>query len=322
MDRRLFIQLGALATAGAMLPFSALAEERVRQLEILIPSGPGGGWDITGRTIEGVLRSENLIGSARVQNVAGAGGTVGLATFVNQFNANPNALMISGLVMVTNIISNKSPVDLTMVTPIARLTGEYEAVAVPANSPYTSIEQLLADFKANPGSISWVGGSAGGTDHLVAGMIAKAAGVKPTDLTYVGYPSGGEIQAAVLGGQATAGISGLSEFAEHVASGGMRLLAITAPERQDGIDAPTLKEAGADVDVVNWRGVFAAPGISAEDRANLQTMVAEMVKSDAWKQEVANRKWTDVYLEGDEFGAFAATEAERIGGLLKELGLA
>ncbi|MDB5657983.1 MAG: putative tricarboxylic transport rane protein [Cypionkella sp.] len=319
MERRNFLRLAACGSALSMIALPSWAQA-VDQLKILIPSGPGGGWDITGRTIDKVLREAGLIGGARVQNVAGAGGTVGLATFVNQSQGDASAVMIGGLVMVTNIISNKSPVDLSMVTPIARLTGEYEAVAVPANSPYQTLDQLIADFKANPQSVSWVGGSAGGTDHLVCALLAKAAGVSPSDVTYVGYPSGGEIQAAVLGGQATAGVSGLSEFSEHAASGGMRILGLTAPERVAGVDIPTLREQGLDVDVVNWRGVFAAPGISTEDRAKLSGIIDAMVKSDLWAAELTARNWTGIYLQGDEFGAFVAEESKRIGTLLSELG--
>jgi putative tricarboxylic transport membrane protein len=322
MERRDFLKT---ITAAGLLPLlggtSAFGQD-IANLQITIPTGPGGGWDITGRAIDGALREADLISSSKISNIAGAGGTVGLATFVNQSKGKADAILIGGMVMVTNIISNKSPVDLSMVTPIARLTGEYEAVAVPADSPYKDLASLLADFKADPQKVSWVGGSAGGTDHIVAALIAQANGLQPKDLTYIGYPSGGEIQAAVLGGQATAGVSGLSEFVEHVASGGMRLLGITAPDRVSGVDVPTLKEQGIDVDVVNWRGVFAAPGIADHEKATLLKMIDEMVKSEPWLAEVKKRNWTSIYLPGDEFGAFVADEAVRIGDALKKLGLA
>ncbi|MFK8253046.1 Bug family tripartite tricarboxylate transporter substrate binding protein [Ancylobacter terrae] len=320
MERRSFLKMAAALAALPATGTLARAQD-FAQLKILIPSGPGGGWDITGRTVDKVLRGAGLVGSSRITNVAGAGGTVGLATFVNQYRRDPAALMVGGLVMVTNILSNKSPVNLTNVTPIARLTGEFQAVAVPANSPFKTLGDLVAAFKADPQKVSWVGGSAGGTDHIVAALIAAQLGIPATALTYVGYPSGGEIQAAVLGGQASVGVSGLSEFSEHVAAGGMRLLGITAPERIAGIDAPTLREQGIDVEISNWRGLFAAPDISAKDREALLALIGAMVKTDLWAQELKARNWTSVYLPGEEFAAFIAAENRRIGATLKELGL-
>lgn len=322
MNRRNLFKSGVAAYAVACLPFAARAEQVLAQMEMLVPSGPGGGWDTTGRSIDSALREGGLIGGSRIQNVPGAGGTVGLATFVNQFAGNPSAVMVGGLVMVSNIIANKSPVDLSMTTPLARLTGEYEAVAVPADSPYATIQDLIADFTAKPGTISWVGGSAGGIDHVVVGLISQACGVPAASATYVGYPSGGEIQTAVLGAQATAGVSGLSEFIGHAEGGGMRILAVTAPERIPGIDVPTLKEAGLDIEVINWRGLFGAAEISAEERAALEGMITEMVAGEAWQRELKARNWTGLHMGGEEFAAFIADEAKRIEGVLKDLGLA
>lgn len=314
--------LKSALVAGAIC-FGAIAAsaQSMPNVDILIPTGPGGGWDSTGRTVDRVLKSEGLIGGSSISNVAGAGGTVGLAAFINQHTADPDALLVSGMVMITNVLSNKAPVNLSMVTPVARLTGEYQAIAVPANSPIKTIAEAIDQLKSDPQSVTWVGGSAGGTDHVVAAMVADAVGVDPTKIPYVGYPSGGEIQAAVLSGQATLGVSGLSEFAEHVASGGMRILAVTAPARIAGVDAPTLVESGVNVEVVNWRGLFAAPGISDKERAVLVTLIENMAKTEAWKKELATRKWTDTFLSGDDFGKFVAAEQERIQRILKRLGL-
>lgn len=320
MKRREFIGLVSAALALPALGRPAMAQA-VNQLKIMVPSGPGGGWDTTGRTVEQVLRGAGLIGSARVTNIPGAGGTIGLATFVNQNRNDAQAILVGGLVMATNIISNRSAVDLSMVRPLARLTGEYQAVAVPAASPYATLGDLLDDFRAKKRGVSWVGGSAGGTDHIMAALIAKAVGIGIGDLTYVGYPSGGEIQAAVLGAQASVGVSGLSEFSEHAAGGGMRILAVSAPERIPGVDVPTLREAGVDVELVNWRGLFAAPDISDEDQARLLGLVEAMVETPEWKAELERRNWTSTYLGGAEFGAFLEAENARLKAVLAELGL-
>ncbi len=179
---------------------------------IMAPAAPGGGWDQTARSLQQVMQKEGISGNVQVMNVPGAGGTIGLAQFTGQNNGNPNALIVGGYVMVGAILTNKSPVSLKDVTPIARLTGEYEAIVVPTSSDIKTMDDLVAKLKADPGSVSWGGGSAGGTDHIAVGLIAKAVGVDPTKINYVAFSGGGEALAAILGGQVTAGISGYGEF--------------------------------------------------------------------------------------------------------------
>ena len=250
--------LGSAAVALALIACgNALAIDSVK---ILVPAAPGGGWDQTGRALQAALQSDGLAKKITVDNKGGAGGTIGIAQFVSSSKGDPNALMMGGMVMVGAIITNKSPVNLSQVTPIARLTGEYEVVVVPGTSKIQSLKELIAQFKANPGSVAWGGGSAGGSDHILAGMIAQASGVEPAKVNYIAYAGGGEAQAAIMGGHVAAGISGFGEFAAQIKSGKLRALGISADKRVPGIDIPTLKEQGVDVEMVNWRAVFAAPG--------------------------------------------------------------
>ena len=253
--------LGALFAAVLAVP--ALAAD----YSIIAPANPGGGWDQTARTMQDVLQKEGISRSVQVQNVPGAGGTIGLAQFAEQHKGDPNALIIGGYVMVGAVLTNNSPVSLADVTPIARLTGEYEAVVVPAASPHQTMADLVAALKADPGAVSWAGGSAGGTDHIAVGLIAQAAGVDPTKINYIAYSGGGEALAAILGNQVTAGVSSLGEFQSQIEAGTMRLLAVSAPERIEGVDAPTLKEAGLDVELQNWRMVAAGPDLTGVDPA-------------------------------------------------------
>ena len=322
MDRRQFLA----GTAGAVVTLPMLGNfafaQMVDQLQLFVPADPGGGWDQTARVMEEVLRANDLISSARVTNVGGAGGTVGLPQFVNQFSGEGDALMVGGMVMIGAIIANKAPVDLTAVTPIARLTGEFEAVVVPKDSPHQDMASLVEALKADPGAVSWAGGSAGGTDHILVGLIAKEVGVDPTAISYVAFAGGGEALAALLGNQVTAGVSGWGEFAEQVEAGNLRVLAISAPERVEGIDAPTLMEQGIDVELLNWRGVFGPPGLEDAERQALIDFTGKMVETDSWQQQLAERNWTGLYLPGDEFVAYVEQDAERIEGILKDLGLA
>lgn len=323
LSRREFLMNTAVASAAlTAFPFSAALAQEAPQLALFVPAAPGGGWDQTARTMEQVLRSEKLISGAQITNVGGAGGTVGLPQFISRYKGKGNSLMVGGMVMVGAIIANKSANNLSEVTPIARLTGEFEALVVPAASPFKTAADFIAALKADPTKVPVAGGSAGGSDHIVFGLIAKAAGVDPTKISYVPFAGGGEALAALLGNQVAGGISGYGEFSEQVKAGTLRVLAISSDTRQEGIDAPTLKEAGIDVELFNWRGVFAPPDISAEDKAAMVKLMEDMTKSAAWAEECKNRQWTSIPLTGDAYETFLKEDIARIEGILKDLGLA
>jgi putative tricarboxylic transport membrane protein len=323
LSRREFLMNTAVASAAlTAFPFSAALAQEAPQLALFVPAAPGGGWDQTARTMEQVLRSEKLISGAQITNVGGAGGTVGLPQFISRYNGKGNSLMVGGMVMVGAIIANKSANNLSEVTPIARLTGEFEALVVPAASPFKTAADFIAALKADPTKVPVAGGSAGGSDHILFGLIAKAAGVDPTKISYVPFAGGGEALAALLGNQVAGGISGYGEFSEQVKAGALRVLAVSSDTRQEGIDAPTLKEAGIDVELFNWRGVFAPPDISAKDKAAMVKLMEDMTKSAAWAEECKNRQWTSIPLTGDAYEKFLKEDIARIEGILKDLGLA
>lgn len=289
--------------------------------KIMAPAAPGGGWDQTARTMQTALQEEGISSNVQVVNVPGAGGTIGLAQFVNQASGDPSQLIVGGYVMVGAILTNASPVTLDQVTPIARLTGEYEALVVPAESDIKDMAGLVAKLKADPGSVSWGGGSAGGTDHITAGLIAKAVGVDPTKVNYIAFSGGGEALAAILGGQVTVGISGYGEFSSQIQAGQLRLIGMSSDERLAGIDAPTFKEGGVDVSIQNWRSVSAAPGISAEQKTAILGDIDKLVKSAAWKKALADKGWADTYLAGDEFAAQLKKDTDATSAILKDIGL-
>jgi putative tricarboxylic transport membrane protein len=306
---------GAFAAAALCAAVPALALDSVK---MLIPANPGGGWDTTGRELAKAMQSAGSVKNVQFDNKGGAAGTIGLAQFVNASKGDPNALIMSGMVMVGGIIQNKSAVNLSQVTPVARLTSEYEVIVVPASGP-KDMKELIAKFKANPGSVSWGGGSAGGTDHILAGLIAKAVGVDPAKVNYVPFKGGGEAVAAIIGGHVTAGISGLSEFAQHIKSGKMRALAVSSAAALEGI--PSLKEQGIDVELANWRGIFGAPGISKAQRDELVKAVEAGVRSKAWQETLKKNDWSDFWLAGDAYGAFVDAENKRLGDILGALAL-
>jgi putative tricarboxylic transport membrane protein len=310
--------LAAMLGSPGLFANSAAALDDVR---IIAPAAPGGGWDQTARAMQEAIQGSGGASAVTVENVPGAGGTVGLAQLVSQESGKPNVLMVNGLVMVGAILTNNSAVTLEQVTPIARLTGEFEVVVVPAASELKTLADLVAKLKADPGSVAWGGGSAGGTDHILAGLIAKAVGADVTKLNYVPFSGGGEALAAIMGGHVVAGISGYSEWAGQIQSGELRALAISAPERLAGIDIPTLKEQGVDVELANWRAIVAAPGLDEAQTKALVAVVDGAVKSDGWKKTLADKSWTDLYLSGDEFAALLKAENARVTEILKGIGL-
>jgi putative tricarboxylic transport membrane protein len=288
---------------------------------IMAPAAPGGGWDSTARAMQEVMQAEGISASVQVQNVPGAGGTVGLAQFASSTSGDASQLIVGGYVMVGAILTNDSPVSLADVTPIARLTGEAVGIAVSASSPIQNIGELVEMMKADPGAVSWAGGSAGGVDHITVGLLAKAAGVDPTKINYVAFSGGGEALAAILGNQVTVGISGVGEFLPQVEAGTMRMLAVSTAEKWPGTDAPTLMESGYDVNVQNWRMVAAAPGLSAEQKAAVMADIDQLANSAGWKAMLESKGWANTYLAGADFDAQLATETEATTAVLKDIGL-
>ncbi|MGE0723156.1 MAG: Bug family tripartite tricarboxylate transporter substrate binding protein [Alphaproteobacteria bacterium] len=322
IDRRRF--LGSAAAAGAVLAIGpgTARGQTLDSLKLFVPAAPGGGWDQTARSVEQAMKAAGIVSSIQLEHVPGAGGTVGLPRFVNNMKGQANTMMVSGLVMVGSIVANKTPVKLTQCVPVARLTGEYMVLAVPANSPMKNLQDFVAALKKDPGATATAGGSAGGTDHILLGLIAKAVGVDPKKINYVAFAGGGPAQASLLGGHVSAGISGYGEFGEQIKAGKLRALGITSDGRVPGIDTPTFKEQGVDLVVPNWRGLFAPPGINAQARDRLIAAVEKMAGSDAWKAELEKRGWTGILLTGDAFAKFIAEETQRIEGVLKDIGLA
>jgi putative tricarboxylic transport membrane protein len=307
-----------LGAAFAVLALPAMAQDYT----IMAPANPGGGWDSTARTIQAVMQAEGIAENVEVTNVGGAGGTVGLAQFVSTASGDPTQLIVGGYVMVGAILTNASPVSLADVTPIARLTGEHVAIVVPAASELQTIGDLVAAMQADPGAVSWAGGSAGGVDHITVGLLAQAAGVDPTKINYVAFSGGGEALAAILGNQVTAGVSGIGEFLPQVEAGTMRILAVTSDARlPNAPDTPTLVESGFDVVVQNWRMIAAAPGLTDDQKAEIMADIEALNASAGWTEALATNGWANTYLAGDAFTAQLEVEIAKTGDILRSIGL-
>ncbi|MFD9942125.1 Bug family tripartite tricarboxylate transporter substrate binding protein [Nonomuraea sp. NPDC059023] len=322
MRLRIFAALAALSVAAlsACGNSGGTSASGSGTLKIMAPANAGGGWDQTSRTAEQAIKQADPSRKVEVYNVPGAGGTIGLAQLAGE-KGNGNLLMTMGLVMVGAIEQNKSKVTLADTTPIAKLTEEYEIIVVPAESKLKTVADLVAAWKADPKTVSIAGGSAGGTDHILAGLMAKAAGVDPKQINYVANSGGGEALNLLLGNKATIGISGVGEFAEQVKAGKLRALAVSSPQRLPDLDAPTIKEGGLDVEIANWRGMVAPGGLSDADKKALTDLVTKMHASQAWKDAVAKNGWIDSFQTGDQFASYLNAEQTRVKAIIAEMGL-
>jgi putative tricarboxylic transport membrane protein len=304
--------------ATLLLAGNTLALDNVK---FMIGANPGGGFDQTGRGLGKAMIEAGAAKGAQFENKGGAGGTIGLAQFVNASKGDGNAMIVTGAVMVGAIVQNKPPVTLAQATPIARLFYEYNVFVVPASSPIKNMKDVIDMLKKDPGSVKWGGGSRGSVDHISVAQIAKDAGVDPTKINYVPFQGGGEASAAILGGHVTVGTSGWNEMAQFVKSGKMRAIAVTSGNRLAGNATPTLKEQGINVEIGNWRGIYGAPGITPAQRKALTDAVIAGTKQKSWNESLAANDWFASVLTGDEFSAFVDAEHLRIEESMRAVGL-
>lgn len=319
MRRDAFLKsLAALVAAGG-LPLSARAAANIK---MMIPANPGGGWDTTGRALGKAMLDAKAADTVQYDNKGGAAGIIGLAQFVNASKGDPNALIMMGAVMIGGIVSSRPPIALDRVTPIARLTSEYNVFVVPANSPLKTMKDVVEQLKKDPSSVKWGGGSRGSTEHISASILARGVGVDPKKVNYVAFRGGGEATAAILGGNVTVGGSGYSEFAEYITAGKMRAIGVTSQKRLPGVAIPTMKEQGYDVVLGNWRGVYAAPDISDAQRTALIELVVSATKTKAWSEALTKNKWTPALIAGKEFEDFVDYEFSSMRAIMYLSGMA
>jgi putative tricarboxylic transport membrane protein len=306
--------------AVTLIGLGVQSTAQIQGLRIIAPAAIGGGWDQTARAIKAVLDSTKLASNVEVVNVPGSGGTIGLNQFVN-LKGNENTLMVMGLVMVGAIQTNNSKANLDMVTPIARLTGEYEVIVVPSNSKIENLSEFISAWKTNTSDFVIAGGSAGGTDHIAVGLLGQNTGIDLRKINYQGFSGGGEVITAMQTNQVVAGVSGLSEFLPLIESGKLRAIGITSAKRLAGVSIPTFKEQGVRLEIANWRGIVAPPRISSDHRRDLVTMMNRLNASDLWQSILKQKNWLDLYQSGSRFDVFLKLEDEKVTNTLRGIGV-
>jgi putative tricarboxylic transport membrane protein len=292
---------------------------------MIIPNSPGGGYDQTGRAAVKVMEDNDITGgSFQVQNIVGGGGSSAMVDLMGKAG-DEHTMMTAGLGVVGSLYSFGNDLRLHDTTPLAQLITEAEGVLVPADSPYETIDDFVADWKADPGGITVGGGSSpGGPDHLFPMQLADAVGIDANAVNYISYDGGGPLTSALLGNKIQVGFSGLAEFEGQIEAGELRVLAVSGEERlpQPALaDIPTLQESGIDLVFLNWRGVFAPPDISDQRRDELIGYLQEMHDTSDWQQVLEDNGWTDAFVTGDDFGVFLEEQDQRVSGTLQDLGL-
>lgn len=324
-------RVGHIATAVVAVALTGMAFAQAQQnqgdaqarsnLTIIAPAAVGGGWDGFSRESQAAMRAESIVNNAKVVNIPGAGGTIGLRQLV-QLNGDPTTIMATGAVMVGGVEINRSSVGLDDATPLVRLADDYVIVVVPNDSPLQSMQDVVDAWQANPGGFSIAGGSLGSTEHLTIAEVGKQIGIEPKDQNYVAYAGGGEVLSALLSHTTDIGVSGYQDFADQIESGTMRAIGISSKERISAApDIPTLIEQNIPVEKSNWRGYLAPPGITDEEKADLVEILTEMEQSEEWKKAVDRNGWFATYMTGKELDDFIASEEVRTRELVEELGL-
>ena len=293
----------------------------LHRLRMMVPNSPGGGYDLTARTAVKIMEDEDITGRVEVFNVIGAGGTVAMARLMNE-RGNGDLMMMMGLGVVGATYTNGSKARASDATALAKVVEEQEGILVPADSPFKTVNDFVAAWKADPAKVTVGGGSSpGGPDHLFPMETARAVGVDPTKVNYVSYDGGGDLLTALLGNKIAAGTSGLGEYVDQIEAGQVRVLAVSGAERVEGVDAPTLTEAGFDLKFTNWRGILAPPGISDDDRTALVALLEKLHDTQAWKDALVKNGWSDAFMTGAAFESFLKEQDNRVEKTLTELGL-
>ncbi|MHC5560956.1 tripartite tricarboxylate transporter substrate binding protein [Kocuria sp. U4B] len=313
--------VGVVLVGAAVVDASAsgTGNDARSQLTLIAPAAAGGGWDGAAREAQQAMRAQGVVNNTQVVNIPGAGGTIGLSQFAGM-EGESSTLMMMGITMLGAIKINGSETDLGDVTPIARLTDDYDVVVVPADSPIQDLDDLITTWRQDPSQFAFGGGSLGSVDQMIISQLAGQNGIDPAEVNYIAYSGGGELATSLMSGTIKASVSGYQDFADQIEAGRLRALAVSAPEPVESIPLPTLKELGHDVELTNWRGIVAAPGITAEQEAELEAIVTEFVATPEWRDALERNQWTDTFMVGAEFEENLARETEVVNGIWAELG--
>ena len=315
-----FISLGIALDCAAQT-----AWKPGRNVEWVVGVGPGGGVDRTARTLQRVLQDRRMLEvSSTVVNKPGAGSTLA-QLYLNQHPGDAHYLEISATTLLTNQITGKTPNAWSDFTPVAMLYDEFIGFAVKADSPIRTGRDLAALLKQDASALAvGIASSAGNTNHIALAQLAKRAGGDVKKLKVVVFSSGGESTTALMGGHVGLVVTPAATALPQVQTGALRMLAVAAPRRLEGplSSVPTWKEQGYDVIVANWRPVIGPRGLSNEQIAYWEDVLARFTQTDEWKRELEATGGVNHYMGSRELSRFLASQHAEFKSILSELGLA
>jgi putative tricarboxylic transport membrane protein len=314
------LKTSAVAAAVALVTSGAFAAE-TPNVNFLIPGGAGGGWDTTASAVGSTLEATDLASVSNYENFTGGGGGRALASFAAEAGKYDGTLMVQSTPLIMRALSGVYKNDWRDTKPVAIMISAYQAIAVPADSEYQTLEQLIADMRNNPKDMVVAGGSGRlSLDHVTLGLIAQASGIDLDSLRYSPAEGGGEALDRMLdGGQVKAVVSGVGELLAAAEAGKIRILGVSSEAPLSGLDYPTFKSQGVDVVFSNWRGFFAAPSTSDADVAAYEQMLVDLSQTGEWAETRATNKWEPLVIVGDELDAFLASQEAALGDILSKL---
>jgi putative tricarboxylic transport membrane protein len=294
-----------------------------RAAEIIVNTAAGSGPDRTARALQKILQEGRLVDVAlAVSNRAGGGGAIAY-NFLNQKGGDGHFIAIASASLITNNVMGRGPGHAD-ITPIARLTGEYIAVAVRADSPLRSGRDLIDRLKKDPGALSFgVATSLGNSNHQAVALALKASGLDLRKARNVVFQSGGNAITALLGGHVDVVPASVSSWIGRLEAGESRLIAVAAPQRLTGVvaEVPTWNEQGVSAVVSNWRSVVGPRGMTAPQASYWIEALRKAVATAEWKRELERGHLTDEFLPGREFHKYLDEQHAQIRALLVDLEL-
>lgn len=325
MNSRLRLAAAALSTLAILgVPAAAQGWKPDKPIEIVVPTTPGGSVDLTARLLQKIFQDAGLVKvPVTVINKPGGGGAVSLV-YLNQHAGDGHYIATNTPNIIANDINGRTPVRYTEVTPLATLASQYTTVAVRADSPLKTGQDLVDRLRKDPGSLAVsTPTTLGSVNHMAYALIARAAGVDVKKLKAVILGSGGDGATAVLGGHVDAHVGTTSSVIRLVRSGKMRVLAIAAPTRIGAPydSTPTWREQGYPVVMDTWRGVIGPRGMTPEQVAFWNGVLAKAVTTAMWKQALSANSWEANYLDSDETRKLFDSNYKEYRSILAELGL-
>jgi len=311
-----FVALFIIVSGGSTF---GQGEYPAKPITLIVHAGAGGGGDIFARTLSmGIEKNKLLPQPIVVENKPGGGGGIAF-TYVASKNNDPYFILTAVTNFLTSSVLGRIPVGIKDFTPIANFAFDEYMLIVNANSKYNSLKDLIADARANPRKISVGGAAPGSADSVCIYLTEKAAGV---EFNRIVFKSGGEINAALMGGHVEVAMTNPGEALEGLKAKKIKILGVFSENRLPmAPDVPTMKEQGINAVYAQNRGIVAPAGIPKESRKVLEQAFFKYTKTDTFKKYLSDNMLSLAWMDGETFGIWQMKEIRRYEVILKDMGL-